>query len=145
MKKSAPRQPSRAPGPDRAPPPAGRGGLRRMCSIREGPPRQFPASLSGERARLIIMHADKWVNGTVLKYAFFEAERELQAVGGNGRPPEPGPEGVPALHGHRCRRAVRARGGPGRRAGPHRLRAGRRPLVVHRPRRCSSRAWTTAR
>ena len=28
--------------------------------------------MSGERTRLIIMHADKWVNGTVLKYAFFE-------------------------------------------------------------------------
>jgi hypothetical protein len=43
-----------------------------MCAVREGPPRQFPATLSGERTRLIIMHADKWVNGTVLKYAFFE-------------------------------------------------------------------------
>jgi hypothetical protein len=43
-----------------------------MCAIREGPPRQFPATVSGERTRLIIMHADKWVNGTVLKYAFFE-------------------------------------------------------------------------
>lgn len=77
MKGSAPRRPSRAPRTPSSPPPrarAGQGGLRRMCAIREGPPRQFPSTLSGERARLIIMHADKWVNGTVLKYAFFESK-----------------------------------------------------------------------
>ncbi len=53
-----------------------------MCSIREGPPRSFPASLSGERARLIIMHADKWVNGTVVKYAFFEANGNFKRWAG---------------------------------------------------------------
>lgn len=75
MKRSAARQPSRSPRTTTNQPPgpgAARGGLRRMCAIREGPPRQFPSTLSGERARLIIMHADKWVNGTVVKYAFFE-------------------------------------------------------------------------
>ena len=74
MKRSAPRQPSRRP-QDHAPAAgsgAARGGMRRMCAVREGPPRQFPSTLSGERARLIVMHADKWVNGTVVKYAFFE-------------------------------------------------------------------------
>jgi hypothetical protein len=30
------------------------------------------ATVGGERARLIRMHADKWVNGTTLTYAFFE-------------------------------------------------------------------------
>jgi hypothetical protein len=45
-----------------------------MCAVREGPPRQFSATISGERTRLIVMHADKWVNGTVLKYAFFESK-----------------------------------------------------------------------
>jgi len=42
------------------------------CEIRQGPPRQFSASVSGERVRLIRMNASKWLNGTVLKYAFFE-------------------------------------------------------------------------
>lgn len=75
MKRSAPRQPSRAPRSPAPPAPAaGPGRLRRMCSIREGPPRQLPSTVSGERARLIIMHADKWVNGTVVKYAFFDAK-----------------------------------------------------------------------
>ena len=46
--------------------------MRRICAIREGPPRQFAPTVSGERTRLIVMHAEKWVNGTVLKYAFFE-------------------------------------------------------------------------
>ena len=82
MKKSASRQPSRTSGPA-ATRPAGQGGLRRMCSIREGPPRQFPASLSGERTRLIIMHADKWVNGTVVKYAFFEANGSFKRWAGS--------------------------------------------------------------
>ncbi|MFI5008117.1 MAG: M12 family metallopeptidase, partial [Solirubrobacterales bacterium] len=80
MKRSAPRQPSRAPRttPNQPPGPgAARAGLRRMCAIREGPPRQFPSTLSGERARLIIMHADKWVNGTVVKYAFFEPKESF--------------------------------------------------------------------
>ena len=81
MKKSAARQPSRTPAPT-ATRPVGPGGLRRMCSIREGPPRSFPASLSGERARLIIMHADKWVNGTVLKYSFFESNGNFKRWAG---------------------------------------------------------------
>lgn len=75
MKKSAPRHLSRAPRTTANAPSgsaAGLGGLRRLCSIREGTPRQFPSTLSGERTRLIVMHADKWVNGSTVKYAFFE-------------------------------------------------------------------------
>ena len=144
MKKSAPRQPSRTPGPP-ATRPAGQGGLRRMCAIREGPPRQFPASLSGERTRLIIMHADKWVNGTVVKYAFFEASGSFKRWAGTDALRSQVKKafqrytdiGVGVRFEPVADRAARA--------GPHRLRAGRRPLVVHRARRSSSRAWTTAR
>lgn len=45
---------------------------RKVCAIRQGPPRQFAPGVSGERTRLIIMNVDKWVNGTQLTYAFFE-------------------------------------------------------------------------
>ena len=85
MKRSASRQPARSPRTTTSPPPgtgAARGGLRRMCAVREGPPRQFPSTLSGERTRLIIMHADKWVNGTVVKYAFFEPKEPFSRWAG---------------------------------------------------------------
>ena len=135
MRRSAPRQPSRSPRTTtshrqaRAPAEAG---MRRLCAIREGPPRQFPSTLSGERARLIIMHADKWVNGTVVKYAFFEPKEPLHAVVGDGHPARSGPEGLPALHGPGDRRPVRAGGGSRERAGAHRIRGRGRPLVVRR-------------
>ena len=45
---------------------------RRFCGLREGPPRQFSPEVGGERVRLIVAHARKWVNGTPLKFAFFE-------------------------------------------------------------------------
>jgi hypothetical protein len=45
------------------------------CSIREGPPRQFAPDVAGERMRLIVMNHDKWVNGTVLRYAFFSGNQ----------------------------------------------------------------------
>ena len=45
---------------------------RKLCTIREGPTREFAPSVAGERARLIRMNEEKWVNGTLLHYAFFE-------------------------------------------------------------------------
>lgn len=45
---------------------------KRFCTLREGVPRSFSPSVAGERLRLIRMNADKWVNGTLLHYAFFE-------------------------------------------------------------------------
>jgi hypothetical protein len=45
---------------------------RKLCTIREGPARELAPTVSGERARLILTNAEKWVNGTVLRYAFFE-------------------------------------------------------------------------
>jgi hypothetical protein len=44
----------------------------RFCALREGPTRQLSPEVGGERARLILMNGRKWVNGTTLKYAFFE-------------------------------------------------------------------------
>ena len=51
---------------------------RRFCALREGPPQQFAGSVGGERARLIVLHRNKWVNGTTLKYAFFESTGSLR-------------------------------------------------------------------
>ncbi len=45
---------------------------RKFCTLREGTPPQFSPEVGGERVRLIILHGRKWVNGTTLKYAFFE-------------------------------------------------------------------------
>ncbi len=45
---------------------------KRFCSVREGTPPQMSPSLGGERTRLIVLHRNKWVNGTTLKFAFFE-------------------------------------------------------------------------
>ena len=56
---------------------------RRFCGLREGPPRQFSANLGGERVRLILTHARKWVNGTTLKYAFFENRSPFTKWTGN--------------------------------------------------------------
>lgn len=48
---------------------------RRLCRIRQGPPRQFAPSVAGERLRLIRVNDDKWVNGTHLTYGFFESNQ----------------------------------------------------------------------
>ena len=45
---------------------------RSLCAIRLGAPRPLAPSIGGERTRLIVMNREKWVNGTVLHYAFFE-------------------------------------------------------------------------
>lgn len=42
------------------------------CSVPELPPREFGPNVSAERARLVVFGGKKWVNGTVLHYAFFE-------------------------------------------------------------------------
>lgn len=51
--------------------------MRRLCTIRAGAPRQFSPGVAGERIRLILVNADKWVNGTVLKYSFFEGQERF--------------------------------------------------------------------
>jgi hypothetical protein len=56
---------------------------RRFCGLREGPPRQFSPDIGGERVRLILAHARKWVNGTTLKYAFFENRSPFTRWTGN--------------------------------------------------------------
>ncbi len=43
------------------------------CNIRRGTPPVFGSNVSGERQRLLVMNKDKWVNGTVLRYAFFDS------------------------------------------------------------------------
>jgi hypothetical protein len=46
--------------------------MKRQCSIRDNPARPFSPAVGGERARLILQNRDKWVNGTLLRFAFFE-------------------------------------------------------------------------
>jgi Astacin (Peptidase family M12A) len=45
--------------------------MRTFCSMREPPPRVFRPEVGGERARAIVSYSTKWVNGSVLRYAFF--------------------------------------------------------------------------
>lgn len=56
---------------------------KRFCTLREGVPRSFSPSVAGERLRLIRMNADKWVNGTLLRYAFFENTGQFKKWSGN--------------------------------------------------------------
>jgi hypothetical protein len=44
----------------------------RFCAVPEVPEREFGPDVSVERARLIRVIEKKWVNGTVLRYYFFE-------------------------------------------------------------------------
>jgi hypothetical protein len=44
-----------------------------FCALPKVPPRTFDPSVSPERARLIRSIAKKWVNGTKLRYYFFES------------------------------------------------------------------------
>lgn len=52
----------------------------RFCSLPEVPARTFGSEVSPHRARLILWIDKKWVNGTKLRYYFFESGRY---VGGN--------------------------------------------------------------
>jgi len=44
-----------------------------FCALPKVPPRTFDPSVSPERARLILFSDKKWVNGTKLRYYFFES------------------------------------------------------------------------
>ncbi|MFA4844948.1 MAG: M12 family metallopeptidase [Patescibacteria group bacterium] len=43
---------------------------RRYCAVRSVPPKPLPSTVGGARLALIQVLSSKWVNGTVLKYAF---------------------------------------------------------------------------
>ncbi len=45
----------------------------KFCALPKVPPRTFDPSVSPERARLIRLLGKKWVNGTKLRYYFFES------------------------------------------------------------------------
>lgn len=47
--------------------------VQHFCAMPKVPPRTFDASVSPERARLIRYIGKKWVNGTKLRYYFFES------------------------------------------------------------------------
>lgn len=59
------------------------GGGKRFCSIREGVPKTFASNVAGERLRLLVGNGDKWVNGTLLRYAFFENSGQFKKWAGN--------------------------------------------------------------
>jgi len=48
--------------------------LKPICSTPPQVPRDLPASMALDRQRAIVVGAPKWVNGTVLHYAFFGSE-----------------------------------------------------------------------
>ena len=53
--------------------------VRRFCAMPEAPERSFAPGTATGRMRLIILMADKWVNGTVLRYAFFKSPAKWAA------------------------------------------------------------------
>src|SRR5688500_9864410 len=46
------------------------------CALPAAPPRQFPAVTDPDRLELVIVTATKWVNGTVLRYYFFDRDTD---------------------------------------------------------------------
>jgi hypothetical protein len=44
------------------------------CSTPPQPPLPLPAAMPIDRQRALMVGASKWVNGTVLRYAFFDAD-----------------------------------------------------------------------
>lgn len=48
-------------------------GAQRFCTLPQVPPRTFDPSVSLDRIRLIRLISKKWVNGTKLRYCFFES------------------------------------------------------------------------
>ena len=53
------------------------------CAIREGTPREFAPGLAGERVRLIVGNKDKWVNGSLLRFGFFETSGPFKPWAGS--------------------------------------------------------------
>jgi hypothetical protein len=74
---------SRSAAPAAAPTAASSGGSKTYCSLREPTTRAFAPSVSGERLGLLVTHADKWVNGTLLRYAFFPSSGANKAWAGS--------------------------------------------------------------
>jgi len=62
---------------------AGMGGSKTYCSLREPTTRAFPPGVAGERLSLLRTNGDKWVNGTLLRYAFFPSSGSFKAWAGN--------------------------------------------------------------
>src|SRR5712671_6019892 len=44
------------------------------CSTPPQPPLELPASMPIDRQRALMVGASKWVNGTVLRYGFFDSD-----------------------------------------------------------------------
>lgn len=54
--------------------------LRPLCNVRPSTPRSFGADVHDGRVRAINSLADKWVNGTVLRYFFFDKANDGRLV-----------------------------------------------------------------
>lgn len=63
--------------------PAATIGVPRLCALRVGPTRSLGPAVGGERARLIRVNEDKWVNGTNLRYAFFPNSGDFKPWAGS--------------------------------------------------------------
>lgn len=50
------------------------------CSLPPAPVRQLPSGISGPRARAIIVNDAKWLNGTTLRYYFFDRDTDGEEV-----------------------------------------------------------------
>ncbi len=52
----------------------------KFCTMREEPPQRPLEGVSPNRAKLIRTNANKWVNGTVLRYYFFDRDSDGETV-----------------------------------------------------------------
>ena len=50
------------------------------CSLRASPQREFSPDLDPSRAEALLLLDDKWVNGTILHYYFFDRQTDGRNV-----------------------------------------------------------------
>lgn len=53
---------------------------RRFCSIKKSKPKILSKQITGERAKLIVQNSNKWANGTILHYYFFDKRSDGSMV-----------------------------------------------------------------
>lgn len=51
----------------------------RYCNMRKSTPKPLPPGISDKRARLLLVNASKWMNGSTLTYAFFKSPAKFTA------------------------------------------------------------------
>src|SRR5438105_5693232 len=58
---------------------------RRFCSLPKSKPRVLNTGITGDRAKLILQNSNKWANGTVLRYYFYNKKTDGMNAEENGK------------------------------------------------------------